>query len=279
MAYTLDSARWTAETIDLILPNGTFKVMDMDMGEGAGKGPVREVFSRQWNEQQAVWRIVCQWSDRVNIAYGLLGFSSGSVYQLPKAYFGVPSWSCKKIECAGVGIASPDIINGFISFPYAELTITFGVPEFNNSSMVSEMELDFSTNSIPVDQTKSTFEYSGGAKVPPNAIPAYRLTTVFGTISLFNRGSLNTGLYLGAVDNTNSATFQGAAAGKVMFRGASSDRMFTASGLLQYTVKLMFELNPRGWDAILKPGTGWTTYAFIGGGAPWTSSDLNLLLA
>lgn len=267
-----------AQAITITLPNGNFQIWDLDVGEGSGKGPVRECYSRNWQENLAVWHIACKWSDRQSIAVGMLGNSVAGVYTLPEAYYAVPAWVCKKIECRGVGIASPDPVNGFISFPYCTLDISFGVPDFQNNQLVSEMELDFSSNSVAVDQTSATFKYASGANVPPSALPAYRLTTVFGSIKLYNRSTLNTGLYIPSMDNTNSTTFQGVSAGKVMFKGARTDRIFTAVGLLQYNVTLLFELNPRGWDAILQPGVGWTTYTFLSGSAPWTSSDLNGLL-
>lgn len=269
----------TDPPITIVLPNGNFSVWDLDTGEGQGRGMVRETYSRQWQENQARWRIACAWNDRLGIVAGMLGGIIGGVYQSPKAYFANANWTCSKIECTGVGKASQDAFNGFITFPYGILDLQFGVLDFTGTSLVSEMELDFSGNSIAVDQTASTFKYADNSNVPPSAIPAYRQTTVFGSIRLYNRGSLNSSLYLNAVDTVNSTTFQGAGIKTVMFKGAKTEKMFTPVGLLQYNVTLLFELNPRGWDAILQPSTGWTTYKLQSGAYPWTTSDHNLLLA
>lgn len=266
-----------AEAINFTINGNAYQLWDLEAGEGSGRGMVRESYSRQWQENQGRWRVGIAWGQRQAFAFDMLGSSSGTVYKTPATFYANANWTCKKIDCTGVG-APTSQTGGFIAFPYAIMDVYFGVPEYTNTSLVSEMELDFGSNSIAVDQTAATFSYSGGADVPPSAIPAYRMTTVFGTIKLYNRGSLNTALYVNLVDNVNSVAFQGASIKTVMFKGSRSERMFTAAGLLQYNVSLLFELNPRGWDAIIKPGTGWTTYTFKGGAYPWTISDLNALL-
>lgn len=267
----------TDPPITFTINGHSYQIWDLDAGEGYGRGIVRETYSRTAGENSGVWRIAIAWNKRQNFALDMLGSSSGFVYSLPASYFANQNWTCKKIECRGIG-APQQGTDGFISFAYAQLDIYFGVSEYQGTSLVSEMELDFSSNTIALDQTQSTFQYANSNKVPPNALPTYRMTTVFGTIKLYNRGSLNTALFAGAVDNVNSVAFQGASIKTVMFKGARTSRMFTAAGLLQYEVNLLFELNPRGWDAIVQPGVGWTTYAFIGGAYPWTTSDLNALL-
>jgi hypothetical protein len=64
-----------------------------------------------------------------------------------------------------------------------------------------------------------------------------------------------------------------------MFMGARSERMFTAAGLLQYNVSLMFEMNVKGWNWLYAPTSGWTHYTDLSGNDLYPESDFSPLLA
>src|SRR3954454_17175647 len=115
----------TDPPITINLPNGPFNVWDLDAGEASGRGIIRETYSRTASENQANWRIPCRWSDRQGIALGMLGNTIGSVYAQPVAYFANANWTCRRIECRGVGKPSQDPFNGFITFPFCILDINF----------------------------------------------------------------------------------------------------------------------------------------------------------
>jgi len=259
-------------------------VMDMDRGESSGRGPVREVYSRNWQENQAVWHIVCAWTDRQAIALGMLGNSVSGVYTLPVAYYANPGWVCKKIECTGIGVASPDPVNGFIAFPYCLLTITFGVPQYaiGSTTMVGELSIETGSETIALDQTQSAFKFaSDGSLVPPSVKPCMLNTTLYASLTLYNRGTLNLATLFSSVDCVNNATFQGINAGKVLFKGARSERTFTSDGKLQYNLTLMFEANPRGWNYTYRSGAspGWVAYTDRAGNDLYQAIDFTPLLA
>lgn len=242
------------QQITLALPNGAFKAWDEDRGEAEGRGPIREVYARDWLTTYADWNILCAWSDRVAIATGLLGYGEivGGVprYNIPAKYPDVPSWFAKYVECRGVGLLTVGP-NGMSVPQYARMHVRFGPGEWDPASanMIGELELDFAVTPVPLPQSSVSFTWtSDSSDMAAGAIPAYQQRTILATLTLYNRGTLNQALIGNMLMSVNSGTFEGFAAEQVLFHGARSRRTLTVGGQLNYSLQLNFEILPRSWN-------------------------------
>lgn len=274
-----------ATAFTLSLATGSFTVWDLDAGESQGNGPVREVYSRQWDESRADWHILCNWDQRVQIAAAMLGGSTlvngKPVYSLPAAWPYAPTWICKRIEAAGHGKPHQDTATGLIAFDYAKMRLQFGQPDWEpDTALVSETHVSASATAISLDPTTPSFKLvAGGQKIPPAQIPSVRVTTLDLDYTLYNRTSASVPTYLGLVDNTNNASFLNIAAGKLLYLGPETIRTQTVSGQIQIHVQHRFAAHPQGWNYTYVAGTGWAQYTDLSGNPFYTSADFSPLLS
>jgi len=273
-----------ATAISLSLFNGSWTVFDDEAGETSGNGIVRETFSRQWSENQGERRLMCAWQDRVGVAMGLTGgaavIGSISAFNSPALYPAVSWWPCQRVECSGHGIQSVDPVNGMIAFQYAKLRVMYG-PDDTANLTAGELSLDFATTAIALDQTTPTYRWSSDHfVVPPSQAPTLCATTILATLLLLQRPQLNQVVIANLVDQTNSGTFQGFGAGRVIFRGGRSNRRVTVGGVLNYDLSLSFEISGAAWNwnQLWRAGTGWATYETAGGAVPFPGADFTPLL-
>lgn len=285
----LDST--TQITVTFPQTGSSYRVWVESTGEPESRGANREIFSNTWTESKGEWNFLCAWDDRIGIALNLLGGSlvvgGVPVYALPVGYPDVNKWACKRMYVAGDGLISQG--STFLSVPQrARCKAVFGIPDYGTSdTMAGELQMDFATNAVSLDQTAPTFKWaSDGAIIPSVQVPTFNVSTTIVTLTLYNRSVLPSNLVSGLVGGCNQSTFQGYAAETVAFRGARSTRKVTTGGVLNYDIQLVWEVAAGStaggwtWNQRFRPGVGWANVVLIGSGSKlYTPVNFTPLLA
>lgn len=251
------------------------------------QGQVREVFAKATAENVAFTQWLIPWNQRQALALALLGNTiqvQGSPnYLLAASYPGFAMFRANRVEisCDGIGSVGP---NGYVAFPRARLRTRWQVPQFDPSSPVAlgDIELDFCSNAFALDQASSSFAWAPNQPLPPSAMPALHFTTILYSLSRYEVPSINVNQIRAAMDMTNAASFQGAPAESVIYRGAKSSRSTTPAGGLNWTISHRVEVHSvnGGWNKLPKPGSVplWQPY-FLSDGTtkPFPSTDLSFI--
>lgn len=267
-----------------------FRVWD-EPGPSAGhtgQNYVREVFSRQFEQNRAERILLSKWQDRIGLAIALLGgsISVGGISQgiPPSVYPAVSNWICQRIEISGDGLQSPDPNVNMIAFERARNRVIYGPPQWDPSTTnTGEIELDFSSGAIAMDQSQSSFKWTDDDKaISSSIVPVLRQTTVMVSITKYDLAVLPINLIMSLIDCTNSGTFLGASAEQIVFRGARSSKKFTAQGIINWDYTAAFEFNKIGWNSLWKPGKGPTPFYYDSGSGHqklFTPQNLQPLIA
>lgn len=227
----------------------------------------------------------CAWTDRIALVSFLMGGST-SLGGLPLFAAGQPHpeyayWLVRSVDCDGEGLMSVGA-SGMIAYERACLKVSYGPPDWNDQdpALVGDEELDFSSTALSMGNGASAFKYtSDNVEVPVQLYPAINITTVSFRKVRYRLPVLPSALIMSLVDHTNNASFFGAAAGQVIFRGAQSKREITALGDRNWTVSYAFEFSSIGWDKLARPGATppFQQIAYKNGDALFPPADLSLL--
>ncbi len=203
---------------------------------------VREEFGR--SSPRAVRKLVCRWTDRLDLVNRLLGYATSTggttTVAQPLTYKGAPFLVCTHVEIEGTGMLGADS-DGDAAYPYARLRVIYDPSEFNNDGHETGNEnLDFSSEVVALPMNGPSLYWSNGDAVDPRAAPAIHFTTATFSRTLYSQPTLPVNLIFTLLDTVNQGPFLGAAAGKVRFLGARTHRRFTATGAKNWDITLAF---------------------------------------
>jgi hypothetical protein len=193
-------------------------------------------------------------------------------------------WLVRTVDCEGEGLPSQGT-SGMIAYERACLTVTYGPPDWNNldPALVGDEELDYSSTAIALGNVSSAFKWTSGANngndVPATMVPAINLTTVSFTKTQYRVPVLNSATIMSLIDHVNSTAFFGAAAEKVVYRGARTKREITALGDRNWTVQHRFEFNSLGWNNLIDGANGAQSFTYKGGSKLFPTGNLNSLFS
>ena len=215
-----------------------------------------------------VW--LCKWSDRGALQNALLGGSTnvmgGVVFTNGWPHPEIVNFYVQTVDVEPVGLLST---NTFAqpTYEYARLVIQFGPPSWDLTqlSAIGELHCHMASQSIPLDQNQTTFEYTADSVAIG---PAQRSFVEFSimeiSLTLYERVGFNGPLINSLMDCTNNAAFYGAAVESVRFRGAETDRRAVTTSYIQYDTTIYLAWHPisGGWNKLPRAGSSplWQPY-------------------
>lgn len=229
---------------------------------------VEEHFFTRGGDSSATRTITCRWDDRLAIVAALAGGTTiNGVVQIntqPMTYPDATWLYVKGIHPEGVGVRKVGV-NGMVGYDFAKIKIDYGVLEkdFGSSDDVGAMSLDISNEIISPPRDQPTFRWAddasgsiSGTKLPVEATPAIPISTADFEKSLNNVAALPVPTVISLLDHVNGAVFEGAAKGKVIYKGCRTFRKITALGVQNWNVAHRFIYRTVEWNKFLSPKTG-----------------------
>jgi hypothetical protein len=233
---------------------------------------------------KATVRFLTNWGDRytfINNVVGTAILSGSSIIRIdPQPY--PPSPNIYAIEVPEVvGIGKPTrTASGWISYPYAAITIGFGIPPW-----LSDVA------GMPYTQT--TITHGNEFYTVPDSVylfadgtPTMNATGIqIPTIDLqFRRHRMPMSLSLLAQINTlqgyvNNGTFLGFAAGTLLFNGASAEESSDVGGNRTYSLDYSFTFRyiPHNYELHPNRTTGWAAVSDGSGNMKHSAADFSVL--
>jgi hypothetical protein len=218
------------------------------------------VFTQDGVEATRIFKI--DWNDRPDFERGLRGWSEqiGEVWvHIGRASFpDFPSLKVTRVTIEGLGqMVHSAGIAGMTGYENAKVTVTYERPPYDEEEespgeVYISLELDFQMEFM--DQGVQNFSWkSDGKPVEQNVgqlltTKVYKLTLwrVWDMDSLSNAISTCQG-------KVNDDTFYGAAAGYVLFLGATSRREIRTNGPQPWNVTLTFAERSQNWNYAWRP--------------------------
>jgi hypothetical protein len=232
--------------------------------------------------------LICKWADRYTLINwlqsGAILVGGVTIVTNGQPYPDAPWMYVSHVHTEGVdGDTGPFIgPNGMRAYKYCRLTVTYAPLEFNPIETGS-LTVDFAAEVATVPRDTPAFKWSGsGSDLKRDEVPQLRIGTIAFTRTRKNLVSIPTSLIMAATDApVNSASFLGAAAGRVKFLGAAAGRRVIVGGGENWdlTYKFMYRTVP--WNYAYNAATG-QFEAFVNkvtNQPYYDSSNLNLLLA
>ena len=182
-----------------------------------------------------------------------------------------------------------------VSAMYARMRVEYRTLDYNPSETGSQ-SLDYATDWVMPSRTTASFKWATGSSatvgtsLPATDSPALRITTIGFVRTRKNLPTIPSALIRQiSAAPLNSAAFEGAEVGTVLFEGAQAVRRLTAGGAEAWDMTYKFSYkncgadssgNIASWNALFCPQTGkFEQITAINGGAPlFNASDLNQLL-
>jgi hypothetical protein len=232
---------------------------------------------------QAVWNIVCNWSERLQLSNALAGLPPfpGATAPPIKRYPNLPGLITSDIRITGDDNGRKiDPNTGIVAYELAKMAITFLPPaaggSFGGGSDPDVVELDFMADAIRLPG--ESFAFGDGTKVDSEAAPVRIIPSADLIIPRSGRTSLNANQIFSFEGLVNSGPFMGATAETVLFLGAKVRQRWVTTVLSVYDKVLHFKVRPPGitWNmAWNKNAGGWATIT----PTPYQPADLSPLLA
>jgi hypothetical protein len=110
--------------------------------------------------------------------------------------------------------------------------------------------------------------------------PAVQISTVTMVKESLNQPTIPTTTILALLDHVNDDTFEGGAAGKVIYRGARTQRVWTTGGILNWSIAHSFQYRSIEWNKFLRPTASsfsWDTIVYKDGSPLSPSGDFTAL--
>jgi hypothetical protein len=253
----------------------------------------REQFNRE-TPSCATRTLVCAWGDRVGLINAIrssTGYvaltTSGSrtivQYVAPANYPDAPWLYVDTIEVEGLAGETGLSVgtNGLVAYKYARIRIIYKSLPYQEGVETGVFSVDYGAEffTLPSQTGSLTFTDSTGGMVPTDQNPALRITVVTFKQTRMNLPSIPTSQIMAATDCVNSAAFQGAAVGTVLFAGASSQRRLFAGGSPGWDMTYSFSYRSVGWNVAFDPNKGtFRPVQFTGNSqTPYSQYDFNQL--
>lgn len=217
----------------------------------------------------ATWKLVCAWNDRRSLIQSLIGTTAGGGVNLsvnPNARSPEdPILAVSEIKTEGIGLLDIGLY-GMAKFELCRMYVIFSNLDFSFGGAGGTIQLDIGEDLMlfPDDGSDtSIFKWGSGADITPAVVPALPVGLVnfcvpqAGIPQLRNRVQVD---ILSYVDCVNSDTFLGAAAGTVMYKGATALGRFV-SGNASASVVEAHDLGHRlqwrriPWNYWMNPAT------------------------
>lgn len=239
---------------------------DEDTSESFGKG----------GGGRATRVIVCTWTNRIALSVALSGGSTQTgviTTNTAAAQYPDATWlEVTNISIEGVGKRSVGY-NGMVAYDFARLTVTYSRSDrdFGQTQDLGALSLDISNEIISPPRDEATFKWaSDSTDVTPEATPALPLSTATFERVRRNVASINVPLILSLLDHVNDATFEGAPAGQIIYKGARPSRRVTNLGLQNWDIAHIFIFRTIPWNYFLRPSTGqWEKVLYKATGEPF----------
>lgn len=233
---------------------------------------------------EAVRHLTCAWSNRMALMAALLGGSTqNGVIQNTAASARYPdaTWlRADSIATVGEGIKSVGP-NGMVAYTWAHLTVRYKTSDISLlSEEIGTLSIDVRADVLMPSQNEPTFKWSSDNKdLPVEATPGIPIPIVEFVKARRNMAAIPMALILSLVDHVNSSSFEGAAAGKVLYHGARSEATITSAGVYNFDLAHRFTYHPYGHNKMLRPSTGaWENIVTkTGSNPPHPTGDLNAL--
>ena len=99
---------------------------------------------------------------------------------------------------------------------------------------------------------ENTLYWGADDPITDTAVPVF--TPTMEIVITRNKSSFPSDEVAGKIGLVNEGTFEGLAAGTVMFTGGSAQEITNSSGTKKWRIELRFSYNPNGWNTALRPG-------------------------
>lgn len=265
-----------------------------------------EYFSKGIDNQGPYYNveyIIDNYSDADNFINALMGFStqqggtSGPVTKTgPHQHPLAPNLYCRSAELAQ-GLGQPTTnFNGFPSYSGGALIRATYRPwlpyDYNQQQnqntnidpatplLWCTQELDFTTETQVLPKTFLRWDNgSGGLGNPTNMNFAVQIGIIIMSLTFHRLPYIPMSAVRTCIGMTNSTTFMGAQAGRVLFTGAHVSREMDNSGAITQKVNMTFKERSQDWNKRLRPDDmSWQYVYGPNNYSPYKSTDLNALL-
>lgn len=250
---------------------------------------VTEVFAQyKATSQKATWTCRCLWQDRLPLAQAILGGSTNlagtTIFANGWQYPYNPNWYAQNIQIKGDGFKQ--VIDGvaILGYQRAELTTTFGIPDFSFGSPLDigddELEFNCETINLPSEAVSLVYNNVNTDPVPIGQVRSIDVGIIGYNRCRYNMAVLPINTVRRCINAVNTSQIFGGAPGTVKFVGGKSRRKITAAGDKNWDITFSFSENINGWNKLWKAGVGFTDVNYIGSAdSLFKTADLTQIFA